>query len=88
MGTVDYEVNTANGAAYGFALSGNYYVSQNKAESSSAAVARVSFYLPVSATIKFYVINYAEETYDFGILGKLDTTLGTTDSTDSSSLYY
>ena len=84
----DYEVNTASGAAYGFALSGNYYVSQNKAEASSAAVARVSFYLPVSATIKFYVINYAEATYDFGILGKLDTTLGTTDSTDSSSLYY
>ena len=84
----DYEVNTASGAAYGFALSGNYYVSQNKAEASSAAVARVSFYLPVSATIKFYVINYAEETYDFGILGKLDTTLGTTDSTDSSSFYY
>lgn len=84
----DYEVNTASGAAYGFALSGNYYVSQNKAKASSAAVARVSFNLPVSATIKFYVINYAEETYDFGILGKLDTTLGTTDSTDSSSLYY
>lgn len=84
----DYEVNTASGAAYGFALSGNYYVSQNKAEASSAAVARVSFNLPVSTTIKFYVINYAEETYDFGILGKLDTTLGTTDSTDSSSLYY
>ena len=84
----DYEVNTASGAAYGFALSGNYYVSQNKAEASSAAVARVSFNLPVSATIKFYVINYAEATYDFGILGKLDTTLGTTDSTDSSSLYY
>lgn len=83
-----YEVNTASGATYGFALSGNYYVSQNKAEASSAAVARVSFNLPVSATIKFYVINYAEETYDFGILGKLDTTLGTTDSTDSSSLYY
>ena len=88
MGTVDYEVNTASGATYGFALNGNYYVSQNKAEASSAAVARVSFYLPVSATIKFYVINYAEETYDFGILGKLDTTLGITDSTDSSSLYY
>ena len=88
IGTVDYEVNTASGATYGFALNGNYYVSQNKAESSSAAVARVSFYLPVSATIKFYVINYAEETYDFGILGKLDTTLGITDSTDSSSLYY
>lgn len=84
----DYKVNTASGAAYGFALDGNYYVSQNKAEASSAAVARVSFNLPVSATIKFYVINYAEETYDFGILGKLDTTLGTTDSTDSSSLYY
>lgn len=88
VGTANYEVNTASGATYGFALSGNYYVSQNKAESSSAAVARVSFYLPVSATIKFYVINYAEATYDFGILGKLDTTLGTTDSTDSSSFYY
>ena len=84
MGTVDYEVNTASGATYGFALSGNYYVSQNKAKESSAAVARVSFYLPVSATIKFYVINYAEETYDYGILGNIDQTLDTTYTKDST----
>lgn len=80
----NYEINTASGAAYGFALSGNYYVSQNKAEASSAAVARVSFDLPVSATIKFYVINYAEETYDYGILGNVDQTLDTTYTKDST----
>ena len=84
MGTVDYEVNTASGATYGFALNGNYYVSQNKAEATSAAVARVSFYLPVSATIKFYIINYAEETYDYGILGNVDQTLDTTYIKDST----
>lgn len=84
IGEADYEVNTASGATYGFALSGNYYVSQNKAKASSAAVARVSFDLPVSATIKFYVINYAEATYDYGILGNVDQTLGTTYTKDST----
>lgn len=84
VGVADYEVNTASGATYGFALSGNYYVSQNKAKASSAAVARVSFDLPVSATIKFYVINYAEATYDYGILGNVDQTLGTTYTKDST----
>lgn len=63
---------------YGFALnSSGYYVSNNKGISKTASVCRVSFNLPVSATITFTYINYAEEGYDFGVFGGIDTSLNT-----------
>ena len=43
----------------------------------SAAVCRVNFSLPVSATITFTFINYAEGGYDFGVFGNIDTALNT-----------
>ena len=74
---------------YGFALNNNdYYESNNKGHASSAAVCRVDFHLPVSATITFSVINYAESTYDYGLLSNLDTTLNTNSSADSSNVYW
>lgn len=74
---------------YGFALnSNNYYESNNKGHSSSAAVCKVDFHLPVSATITFSVINYAESTYDYGLLSNLDTTLNTNSSADTSNVYW
>lgn len=71
-----YEVE--NRGSYGFSLNSNsYYESTNKGVSKTAAVCRVNFHLPVSATITFSYINYAEATYDFGVFGNIDTELST-----------
>lgn len=66
---------TAPGASYGFALSNGYYVSQNKGTAKSAAVARVNITAVQTTTVTFSVINYAEQGYDFGVLGNLDVEL-------------
>lgn len=76
-----------SGAAYGFSLSGNYYVSQNKGVAKSAAVARVNITCVERTTVTFNVINYAEEGYDFGVLGLLDEPLATTYNTDNSGYW-
>ena len=69
-----YEVE--NRGSYGFSVNGSgYYQSDNKGVDKSAAVCRVNFSLPVSATITFTFINYAEEGYDFGVFGNIDTAL-------------
>lgn len=70
-----YDVVTVG--SYGFSLNSStgYYVSNNKGVSKSAAVCRVDFYVPVEATITFTYINYAEEGYDFGVFGNIDTSL-------------
>ena len=83
-----YEVSTASGASYGFALNGNYYVSQNKGKSSSCALCRVDFNIPVECTVNFYVINYAESGYDYGLLSNIDKTLSTSASADSSNVFW
>ena len=74
---------------YGFALnSNNYYESNNKAHASSAAVCRVDIHVPVSATVTFSAINYAEATYDYGLFSNIDTTLNTNASADTSNVYW
>ena len=73
-----YEISYENRGTYGFALSNGYYVSQNKAVSKSCAVCRVHFDLEEAATVTFTFINYAEESYDFGVFGNIDTELSTT----------
>lgn len=83
----DPTVATAPGASYGFNLNSStgYYVSTNAGVSSSAAVCRVTFDLPVRCLVTFQYINYAEGTYDFGVFGKIDTTLSTNAWKSSSS---
>lgn len=71
------EYTVENRGSYGFALSNGYYVSQNKGVDKTAAVCRVSFVLPVASTVTFTYINYAEQGYDFGVFGNLDTELST-----------
>ena len=70
-----YEV--VNVGTYGFTLNSStgYYVSNNKGVDQSASVCRVNFYVPVSATITFTYINYAEQGYDFGVFGNIDVAL-------------
>lgn len=83
-----YTVNQISSAEYGFELNSNdYYESTNQGQSSSASVCRVNFSLPVSATITFYVINYAESNYDYGILGNIDTELSTDYTADSDYMW-
>lgn len=74
---------------YGFALNNSgYYESNNQGHASSCALARISFHMPVSGTITFSVINYAESTYDYGLLSNIDTQLSTSASADSSNVYW
>lgn len=74
---------------YGFALNGSgYYESNNQGHSSTCALARISFHMPVSGTVTFSVINYAESTYDYGLLSNIDTQLSTSASADSSNVYW
>lgn len=77
-------IETLDGASYGFAKSGNYWVSQNKGVSSSAAVCKVNFSTNSEYTLNVYVINYAQQGSDYGILSNLNQTLGTSNSADSS----
>ena len=69
--------NVVNVGTYGFDLNSStgYYVSNNKGVSKSASVCRVDFHVPVSATITFTYINYAEQGYDFGVFGNIDVAL-------------
>lgn len=68
-----------NVGSYGFDLNSStgYYVSNNKGVSKTAALCKINFYVPVSATITFNYINYAEQGYDFGVFGNIDTELST-----------
>lgn len=85
-----YNITTqVSGASYGFPLNSdtNYYTSNNKAQANSAAVARINFELDTACVVTIQYINYAEATYDYGIFGKLDVALGTTQAVDSNIQY-
>lgn len=74
---------------YGFTLNGSgYYESNNQGHASSCALARISFHMPVSGTITFSLINYAESTYDYGLLSNIDEQLTTNASADTSHVYW
>lgn len=89
IGDITPTISTASGASYGYSINANgYYESQNKGKASSAAVGIVSLDLPVSCTVTFSLINYAESTYDYGLLSNLDTTLSNSASADSSNVYW
>ena len=76
-------------SSYGFELNNSdYYESNNQGHSNSAAVCRVDIHVPVSATITFSIINYAESTYDFGLLSNIDETLDTDSSADTTNVYW
>lgn len=73
-----YSYTVEEVGSYGFSLNSNgYYQSDNKGISKTAAVSRVNIHVPVAATVTFTFINYAEETYDFGVFGNVDTALNT-----------
>lgn len=81
------EVVTAPGASYGFQLdtSDGYYKSQNQGVNYSAAVCRLNITAETQCTLTLNFVNYAEATYDYGIIGRLDTTLVTTSANTNSA---
>jgi hypothetical protein len=81
--TIDTQVT---GASYGFNLNSStgYYVSSNDGVSKSASVARINMSFESSCLVTITYINYAEEDYDYGMFGKLDTEVATDGLTASS----
>lgn len=75
-----------SGADYGFNLnsSSGYYVSTNNGVSKSASVARLNMDFESDCLVTITYINYAEANYDYGLFGKLDTTVSTDGLTASS----
>lgn len=76
-----------SGASYGFSkTSDGYYTSSNAGVANSASVCRVNFTNNTGAAynVKFNCINYAESTYDYGIIGKINTALKTSYSADTT----
>lgn len=85
--TNTYTVTTqVSGASYGFNLNSGtgYYVSTNNGVSKSASVARLNMNFESSCLVTIQYINYAEATYDYGLFGKLDTTIATDGLTAAS----
>lgn len=82
--TVDTQVS---GASYGFNLNSStgYYRSTNDGVGSSASVARVSFDLESNVLVTIQYINQGESQADYGMFGKIDTTVSTTGNTYSGS---
>lgn len=82
-----YTVTTqVTGASYGFTLNSStgYYVSTNNGVSKSASVARLNMDFESDCLVTIQYINYAEADYDYGMFGKLDTTVATDGLTASS----
>lgn len=86
--TNTYTVTTqVSGASYGFNLNSStgYYVSTNNGVSKSASVARLNLDFESDCLVTITYINYAEANYDYGLFGKLDTTVATDGLTASSN---
>lgn len=82
-----YTITTqVTGASYGFNLNSNtgYYVSSNNGVSKSASVARLNMTFESDCIVTIQYINYAEANYDYGMFGKLDTSVATDGLTASS----
>ena len=85
--TNTYTIDTkVSGASYGFNLNSStgYYVSSNNGVSKSASVARINMNFESDCLVTITYINYAEEDYDYGMFGKLDTAVATDGLTASS----
>ena len=72
---------------YKFILNANdYYESNNKAQHNSFALCKLKFKTDTGKLI-LDCINYAEASYDYGILSNVDTTLTSSYNADSSNVY-
>ena len=85
-----YTVTTVSGALYGFDYnpSTGYWTSTNAGQNSTAAVCKVTIDNPGAKTVRIYFINWAEEGFDYGLIGNMNTTLSTSYTADSSGVRY
>ena len=75
-------------SGYSFSLnSDGYYESSNNGVNNSYSLCRVNFTANAGTTVTFYVINYAESNYDFGIFSNLNTKLSSSYTEDTSNVY-
>lgn len=82
-----WDVSTISGASYGFILSSGYYVSQNKGVHNSYAICRLNFHvINGSVSIQLACINYAESSWDFGIISTVDNILSRSNTADSTNV--
>jgi hypothetical protein len=77
------------GTTYSFNLNNNgYYESNNKGVDSSFALCKVNITTTVDTEMYVDCINYAESSYDYGILSKIDTELTSDFNPDSADKYH
>ena len=85
--TPSFTVTDVEGASYNFVLNdAGYYESTNKGVANSAALCKLDITdLEDTTKVIFDCINSGEGNYDYGMISKINTTLGTTNSEDSAS---
>ena len=85
--TPSFTVTDVEGASYNFVLNdAGYYESTNKNVVDSAALCKLDITdLEDTTKVIFDCINSGEANYDYGMISKINTTLGTTNSEDSAS---
>ena len=85
--TPSFTVTDVEGASYNFVLNdAGYYESTNKNVGDSAALCKLDITdLEDTSKVIFDCINSGEANYDYGMISKINTTLGTTNSEDSDS---
>ena len=85
--TPSFTVTDVEGASYNFVLNdAGYYESTNKRVANSAALCKLDITdLEDTSKVIFDCINSGETTFDYGMISKINTTLGTTNSEDSAS---
>lgn len=77
-------------ALYGFDYnpSTGYWTSTNAGKDSTAAVCKVTIDNPGAKTVRIYFINWAEEGFDYGLIGNMNTTLSSSHIADSSGVRF
>lgn len=82
-----WSVSDISGASYKFVLNSNgYYESNNKGVGNSAALCRVNLKITKVCNVIFKCINYAESTYDYGLLGQPDVAMSVSYSDTSTGV--
>ena len=81
-----YSVLAVSGATYGFELTEDgYYTSTNAAVANSAAICAISVSTPGGYRMYVDCINYAESSYDYGLLSNIGQSLDTTNTADGAT---
>lgn len=83
--TNTYSIAAAPSASYEFELNENNYYESTNTDYRTASVERVTLNLERPCAVKIGFINYSFPGYNYGIFGKIDTTLSTTYTVDGTT---